>query len=115
MSATLTNPQWMRVKYALETRGKYNWVLGYQYHDTQPERLGIFAVDVRGEYVPLDTVVQDLVADEDIARVDLDGLTYPTRFRKELLNHIRMEFDRMYFVVMHEAFKEDCGLEEVTD
>ena len=123
MKITLTDPQWMRIKYTLETRGRFNWVLGYQYHGTQPERLGIFAVDVRGEYVPLDRVVQDLVRYEysewlDREPFDLDTLgelAVPARFRKELLNHIRMEFDRKYGIVMHEAFKADRTMEEVTD
>ena len=123
MTVTLTDSQWMRVKYTLESRGKYNWVLGYQYHDTQPERLGIFAVDGRGEYVPLDEIVQDLICSDysewmtwETFSIDQIGeLKYPVRFRRELLNFIRMEFDRRYFVIMHEAFKEDPVVEEVAD
>ena len=44
-----------------------------------------------------------------------DGHEVRRPFRRELLNHIRMEFDRMYFVVMHEAFRAEPVVEEVAD
>lgn len=123
MNVALTNPQWMRIKYTLETRGRYHWVLVYQPHHTLPEELGIFSLNGWGEHVPLDQVVQDLVRYEysewlDREPFDLDTLgelAVPPRFRRELLNHIRQEFDRMYGIVMHEAFKDERIVEEVAD